>query len=226
MGDGAFLYASSGGSDKLVAGNQGDRLFGDAVGLYNFSTGGADQITGGTGADEIYGDAINMFGPAMGYDPSTAGNDVINGGGGDDSIWGDAQYMDAGFAGHDNINGGAGNDSIWGDFQTFDTLPGGGTDTINGGSGDDELWGGPADDIFVFNKSGKSGPGNDVINDFNAWGDQDKIDLTAYHFTFAKLEPLITQNDADTTFIQLSALDTITVLHAGTGLLSSDDFIL
>ncbi|MEL7252639.1 MAG: M10 family metallopeptidase C-terminal domain-containing protein [Pseudomonadota bacterium] len=50
----------------------------------------------------------------------------------------------------------------------------GGADTINGGAGDDVLVGGGKSDTFVFN----DGFGNDVIADFNAQDDNEKIDLS------------------------------------------------
>lgn len=112
--------------------------------------GGADSYAGKGGADRILGNG---------------GRDTLDGGGGADTL--------KGGSGADNLTGGKGSDRILGD-NGDDTLKGGsGSDRIEGGRGDDRMLGGTGADIFRF------GPafGEDVIVDFDARDDREKIDL-------------------------------------------------
>ena len=82
-----------------------------------------------------------------------------------------------GGAGHDLAYGGEGNDAVFGNGGN-DTLdaPGGsfGNDRLYGGVGDDTITGGLNADIFIFG----DGFGHDIITDFHATNDGEKIDLS------------------------------------------------
>jgi Ca2+-binding RTX toxin-like protein len=117
----------------------------------------------------------------------TDGNDEMDGGGGDDLLFGNS--------GNDRIIGGTGNDQLFGGAGN-DVLNGGaGNDLLNGGPGNDRLSGGLGHDTFVFapevasaaTLGGKpdQGANQDRIEDFTIG--QDRIDLTAFHATFADM---------------------------------------
>ena len=87
------------------------------------------------------------------------------GGNGADSLYGVADnHRFLGGTGNDLIDGGADNDAISG---------GAGFDTITGGTGDDVMFGRFNADTFVF----EDGHGSDVIGDFNALNNFERIDL-------------------------------------------------
>lgn len=88
----------------------------------------------------------------------TSGNDLLTGGP-------DSQIVMA-YEGNDTITTGAGDDLIQG---------GGGNDIIDAGAGDDQLWGGLGADTFIF----ADGHGDDMIHDFHAASDAERIDLSA-----------------------------------------------
>ncbi|GAB5447428.1 calcium-binding protein [Gymnodinialimonas sp.] len=174
-GDQEDLIYGGGGRDEIWGGNQGDTIYGGA---------GVDTIRGGQGEDLIFGgnerDIIlgdNSNDTLYGED----GNDVVRGGNGQDLIYGGvgndrlfgANHDDTIYAGEGNdlvragfqsdwVHGGAGNDYIVG---------GGGFDTLIGGEGNDTMEGNFNADRFVF----EDGHGNDVILDFDASNDAEKI---------------------------------------------------
>jgi len=130
---------------------------------------GADQVAGGSGDDTLNGDdhADNMFGGD--------GDDFVFGGqgfdrfflgSGNDTAFGGTE-TDAFFAhgGNDFIDGGDGDDRMYG---------GGGFDTITGGAGNDTLEGNFNADTFIF----ADGFGNDIITDYNANNNFERIDLS------------------------------------------------
>jgi Ca2+-binding RTX toxin-like protein len=84
-----------------------------------------------------------------------AGNDTLKGGAGKDRLLGDD--------GKDKLEGGDGNDRL---------LGGKGSDKLNGGKGDDKMTGEGGKDTFVFSK------GQDVVTDFDALNNREKIDLS------------------------------------------------
>ncbi|WP_275041729.1 calcium-binding protein [Leisingera sp. ANG-M1] len=87
----------------------------------------------------------------------TSASEAFSGGAGRDVIFGRA--------GHDILEGGGGRDRL---------LGGNGSDTLEGGAGNDILTGGNHGDTFVFARKF----GDDVIRDFNANSNAEKIDLS------------------------------------------------
>jgi Ca2+-binding RTX toxin-like protein len=141
----------------------------------------ATSMTGGIGSGIISG---------------TDGNDAMDGRGGDDWLYGNG--------GNDRMLGGDGNDHLFGGSGN-DVLDGGpGDDVLDGGRGNDRLIGGTGNDIFVITPQVDAKPGSDhsgkpsnppgsdgsaanrtTIEDFTVG--EDRIDLTAFHTTFAAL---------------------------------------
>jgi Ca2+-binding RTX toxin-like protein len=137
------------------------------------------------------------FSPTVQVSTPVGVGHVITGGSGADSLTGDASGDTInGLGGNDNLFGGAGNDVING---------GAGNDRMNGAGGDDTLTGGAGNDTFYFSAHS----GHDVVTDFGANGDQDRIDVTAY---LAKgLQPMVSAAGANTV-ISFASGDTITLL--------------
>lgn len=177
------------GADTLDGGTQEDRLFGEAGDDVLYGGAGFDRLEGGAGADTLYGgnQADNLYGGTEndqlfgegGFDRlfGGAGDDYAEGGAGPDSLFGEAGNDELhggedddrffGGSGDDLIFGGAGSDTVW---------AGSGFDTIDGGPGNDILEGNFNADTFVF----RDGDGADIINDFEALNDFEKIDLAGY----------------------------------------------
>jgi Ca2+-binding RTX toxin-like protein len=137
--------------------------------------------------------------------------------------------------GNDILNGGSSDDTLYGDAASYNpSSPGsisGGKDILNGGAGDDQLWGGPNNDTFVFGR----GSGNDTINDFNQGNaavgspaqEHDVIDLRAYGFAdWNALRGLISDNSSGNAVIQLSQMDSITLVGVHSASLKASDFII
>lgn len=110
---------------------------------------------GTSGADTLSGTTSDEF--IFGQ----LGNDVLSGNGGIDSIYGGD--------GNDSVSGNAGNDSLFG---------GTGSDTMIGGAGQDTLQGDSGVDIFRFTATDSPTSASDLIFDFKAGNDADKIDLS------------------------------------------------
>jgi Ca2+-binding RTX toxin-like protein len=129
------------------------------------------------------------------------GAQTLDGRGGDDRLYGND--------GNDRLLGGTGNDRLYGGAGR-DVLDGqDGDDTLDGGPGSDRLIGGAGRDIFVVTPGAATGhggeddddrdtlhfgaladrdgpgAGRDVIEDFTRG--EDRIDLTAFHTSFAEL---------------------------------------
>ena len=152
------------------------------------------------------------------------GIDVYNGRGGHDLI--------IGFAGGDRLSGGGGHDTIYG---------GPGEDSIFGGSGNDTLWGGMHDallkggsgaDVFLFSawrddKESK-GSGTDVIADFDAREDGERIEIATAQFdgiaTFAALKAIMVQDGDDVVMSFDSARATLVLKDMKIEQLHADDF--
>lgn len=102
-----------------------------------------------------------------------AGNDIVKGNRNKDSLFGEeGNDMLFGGKGGDSLFGGRGDDTLFGG-KGNDRLQGGnGRDRLDGGVGDDTMLGGNGDDRFVFSA------GNDLIIDFNAASNREKIDLS------------------------------------------------
>ncbi|PCH73727.1 MAG: hypothetical protein COC12_04635 [Rhodobacteraceae bacterium] len=150
-----------GGGDDILSGDDGDDTIKAGSGDDIVSGGiGNDLMHGGAGDDNLKGDGGNdrIF--------AGAGDDVINGGGGKDKMYGKA--------GNDVLSGGSGQDTLYGQIGDDLVNGNGGNDQLRGGKGDDVLNGGSGNDIFIF----FSGGGDDIIEDFNATNNNEKIDLS------------------------------------------------
>ncbi len=117
-----------------------------------------DVLQGGGGNDTLSG---------------RRGNDTLEGGKGKDALNGDlgADRLFGGL-GNDKLSGGKGGDMLNGG-KGRDILKGGlGKDSLDGGGGSDKMTGGGGADTFIFSA------GDDVITDFNAANNREKIDLS------------------------------------------------
>ncbi len=200
---------SGGNSDDLIRGGDGaDILTGDN---------GNDVLRGGAGDDEIHGGE---------------GDDDIRGGHGEDIIRGDGgKDLILGKAGNDTIFGGGGQDNLHGQTGDDDLsgqgggdrLSGGaGDDRLNGGGGDDRLNGGSGNDTFIF----ADGDGDDVIEDFKATSNAEKIDLGAVTAinNIAQLNGAASQVGADV-LIDTGGGNSILLEGVNLGDLGNGDFI-
>jgi Ca2+-binding RTX toxin-like protein len=139
----------------------------------------------------------NMYG--------TGKADFLQGNGGNDSIWG--------YDGNDRLDGGDGADRL---------NAGGGGDILIGGAGNDLLSGGAGEDLFVF----QPGCGADVVTDFLAFGEADRIDLSAFEIDgFATLKAMCVDDGTDVR-IDLAGADSVTLLGNRLAELSADHFLL
>lgn len=106
------------------------------------------------------------------------GDDELAGNGGDDLIDGGAGYDElVGNGGDDRLSGDHGQDAIFGGAGS-DRLSGGeASDRLRGGTGTDLIRGGAGSDLFLFKSLAEagSGPGRDVIRDFDPT--DDRLDL-------------------------------------------------
>ncbi len=191
------LIEGFGGGDTLYGGQGNDVVYGDDGRDKVFGGDGTDRLFGGDGDDDISGNA---------GDDSLKGNndnDILRGAGGDDEMFG-GSGDDTLFGGNnrDYLSGGANNDTLEGAAAKDELYGGSGSDTLKGGSGDDTLDGGNGADVlnggkgrdvftgglgndtmtgggqndtFIF----KDNFGTDIIKDFNANADGEKIDLSA-----------------------------------------------
>lgn len=166
------------GSDRLWGGagddmldGQGDRdiLFGDDGDDTLFGGTGFDLLRGGGGNDLLYGGSLadRLYGDA--------GDDRLVGGDGSDRLWGGSgNDVVQGDQGNDVLWGGSGNDTLIGGDGDQRLFGGSGFDRIEGRAGNDRLWGNFNADIFVF----ADGHGRDTIEDFDATGRVERIDLS------------------------------------------------
>ncbi|MEL6883602.1 MAG: calcium-binding protein [Pseudomonadota bacterium] len=122
---------------------------------------GDDKMKGRGGRDRLFGEE---------------GNDELNGGKGRDRLeGGDGNDLLQGLGGLDNLRGGKGDDTMEGGDNRDILIGGRGRDIIDGGGDDDNLSGSSDADTFLF----ADGHGNDIITDFAATNDNEKIDLSA-----------------------------------------------
>lgn len=138
-----------------------------------------------------------------------------------------------GYAGDDLLQTGGGNDALRGGDgadllragRGDDVLSGGdGSDRLIGGKGDDRMTGGLGNDIFIF----EDGFGHDVICDFDATADKERIYLvgvTAIE-TFADLRDNHMSAQGDDVVIDAGGGDTILLLDVDLGDLDRADFLL
>ncbi len=150
--NGVRSIALSGDNDLNVDGNgKNNRITGSDGDNTLRGFVGDDVLNGGAGRDVLIGDA---------------GRDELSGGSGRDILRGNiGRDTLAGNIGRDKLFGGNGNDKLKG---------GANNDLLSGDRGNDTLTGGAGSDTFRF----KDGFGADVIKDFDALDDAEKIDLS------------------------------------------------
>ncbi|MDJ1008506.1 MAG: calcium-binding protein [Paracoccaceae bacterium] len=176
------------GNDILYGDTQEDRLFGEEGDDTLYGGAGFDRLEGGVGRDTLWGgnQADNLYGQAGddvmwgegGFDRLFGGDgdDWGDGGEGPDSLFGDAGNDTLfGGADDDRFFGGSGNDEIFGGEGSDTVWAGAGFDVIDGGPGNDILEGNFNADLFVF----RDGHGSDIVTDFAAQNDFERIDLAA-----------------------------------------------
>ena len=118
----------------------------------------------------------------------------------------------------DTLTGSTGKNTLEGGSGK-DTLKGGqGNDTLEGGPGNDTLEGDDGNDTFIIGR----GDGKDTINDF---GDQDKIDLTAFT-NVESIKDLSMTNEGTNLRIDLpGGSEQITLVSKSKDDVDADDFI-
>ena len=231
--NGLDLIRGFGGNDHLFGGNGNDALMGDTGNDVLIGGSGADATDGGDGSDTASYEgstsrvAVDLRnGNAYGGD---AGGDVLTSienltgssyfdtliGNGEANVLRGENGFDTlrGFAGNDQLFGGNGNDSLIGDA---------GFDTLTGGAGNDTLTGGVNGDTFIF----ANGFGKDVITDFEALNNFEKIDLSAVTAItdFADLAANhLTQSGADA--VITAGVNTITLNGVAIADLDAGDFV-
>ncbi len=192
-----------------------------------------DQVTGFSLPDGTFGP--NTFIPFAAFDLAavteddiirgTDGSDEFRGGAGRDALFGEGgDDMLFGGATRDTLNGGSGDDTLNGG-KGRDTLIGNsGRDILDGGKSADVLTGGVGGDTFVF--AGQFG--DDVVTDFNAISNKEKIDLTgaAGIGGFRDLSTNHMTQVGDDVVIEDSKGNTITLLDVDLADLDKGDFLL
>lgn len=215
-------FIGMGGDDHFDGGNGVDTLRYDLEEQYHGSIGSGidiDLIDGeGTdffGNDDTFSSIENVYGTSM-HDVIFGDNqnNYLSGGAGDDLMSGEkGNDVLVGAAGSDNLHGNEGNDRIFGG-RGRDILNGGdggdilvgggGGDELSGGRGSDTMTGGGGTDMFVFER----GFGSDVITDFNATNNAEKINFSAVN-TISSI--------GDLRFNHLSQVGNDAVIDAGNG---------
>lgn len=205
------------GLDNVITGNKGSNyLFGGAGNdtIIDTNASDSDTLAGGTGNDTYYingtgtngkdlivekaGEGIDTVVASSSYSkfvlPANVENLVLTGAGGTTGYGNELNNVIIGNSGANFLDGMAGNDTIDG---------GAGNDLIAGREGNDLLTGGAGADTFWFAPGG----GKDIITDFGANGDHDKLDFSYY----GKMKPVLTDVGANLV-ISFSNGDAITLL--------------
>ena len=150
------VYDGTVGTDRVMAGNDRDTLWGND-GDDILDGGNGDDVTlGGTGADRL---------------TDTGGLDVLKGGPGDDAVdAGSGNDILVAGDGRDVTNGGVGDNETFTGAGDDLAMGGSGTDTVFGGGGDDWIEGGSGTDNLVgdhgapfLDDQGERQPGSDVL---------------------------------------------------------------
>lgn len=198
-GEGNDVLRGGKQEDQLIGGSGDDKLFGQRHGDVLDGGDGNDRLNGGGGNDTLEG------GEGDDFLKGGTRNDVLNGGDGNDDIYGNR--------GDDVLNGGDGNDVL---------NAGGGNDILNGGAGNDNLKGGADADTFIF----ANNHGTDVIRDFDATNDAEKIDFSDLSSieSFDQISGAASQNGADV-LIDTGDGNSILLMDVNLGDLDANDFI-
>ncbi len=240
FGDAGIDYIVGGnGNDTLDGGANPDEMYGQAGDdtLWGGLTFDTDIMVGGDGNDTIHGDSglgdyDRMYGN-LGNDTFYVDtpDDLVfeQPGEGTDTVY--ALINGAGYYLYDNIEnlvllgntpfgvGNALNNQLTGSAASNWLLGGGGNDILNGKAGNDVLFGEAGSDTFVFER----GTGADVIGDFTRG--QDRIDLSAFGFSFAQIQAGFVQNGSDGA-INLGSGDIVVLNGVTMSALTAADFIL
>ncbi|WP_424929828.1 Ig-like domain-containing protein [Amaricoccus tamworthensis] len=151
---------TGGGGNDIITGRDGDDILKGGFGRDAISgDGGNDKIRGNNGHDQLYGDSgrDSVYGGR--------GDDFLDGGGSRDRLRGDdGEDTMRGGNSRDDLSGGDDDDKLYGEK---------GDDTLAGDRGDDTLKGGSGDDVFEF--TGKTRDGQDIIRDFGDGADLIRI---------------------------------------------------
>lgn len=242
FGNEGIDFIAGGNSDDFIDGElDADSLHGEAGNDEIWAGAGfvTDILTGGDGNDGLH------------IDSGEGDYDLADGGSGDDTFWvdtGDDRTFEAAEGGTDTVranvaaaNGGVylyanvenlilegtttfgvGNElanQLTGNAEGNWLLGGDGADTLIGEGGNDVLFGQAGTDTFVFTP----GTGADLIGDF-APG-TDRIDLSAFGFSWAGVQAAMGQNGSDT-FINLLNGDMVVLQGVAIGQLTEGDFLL
>ena len=248
-GEGDDLLEGMQGADALYGGDGNDTLYADTLNSPDPNGGASfggfvptefvtDILVGGAGNDIFYANS------------GKGDYDLIDGGAGDDVFWvdtGDDLTFEALGGGIDTVHAdvrvanagvylwanvenlvlegtttfGVGNEldnTLTGNASVNLLLGGAGNDTINGRGGNDVLFGEAGNDRFVFT----AGTGGDVIGDFTQG--QDKIDISAFGFSFAQAQANFIQN-GNVGAINLGNGDFIVLHNVTMSTLTAADFI-
>ncbi len=209
-GDDTIFGGASFDTDIIVGGDGSDTIFGNS-GLGDF-----DFLYGNLGNDTFYVDTpadLVFEQPGEGTDTVYAG---INGGG----FYLYANIENLILTGNTPFGVGNGLDnSLTGNAIGNYLLGGLGNDTLNGMGGNDVLFGEGGNDTFVFT----AGTGGDVIGDFTRG--QDKIDISAFGFSFAQAQANFSQVGGNGA-INLGNGDFIVLNGVTMSQLTASDFIL
>jgi len=207
------------GNDTITGNNANNTLTGN---------GGADSMFGGNGNDTLFGgDANDTLAGGQGADLVDGGNgdDTILGDAGDDELRGrgDNDSLDGG-AGNDTVRGNSGNDTLYGGDGADFVAGGIGDDLLNGGLGNDTQIGGLGNDTFIF----ANGFGQDLILDFEATNDLEKIDLQLVSsiVSYADLAANHMSQVGANVIIDAGGGHTITLSGVSLGDLDAADFII
>ncbi|QXT39847.1 calcium-binding protein [Gymnodinialimonas ceratoperidinii] len=217
-GDGDDLIYGGSGRDEIWGGNQADTIHGGA---------GVDTIRGQQGEDLIYGG--NERDIILGDNSDDTlygehGNDVVRGGNGDDLVvGGDGSDRLFGANHEDTIYGGAGDDLVRAGYQADFVDGGAGNDSLVGGGGFDTLIGGAGNDTMEGNFNADrfhfdDGHGDDVILDFDAGNDAEKL-------VFTELATMNSYADVLTASVQKGA-DVLIDTGGGSSILLQDVSLL
>lgn len=166
-----------------------------------------ENATTGTGDDKLIGnDANNTLSSGGGTDIllGRAGNDTLIAGTDADRVLGGS--------GSDDLRGGGGDDTIKG---------GGGNDILFGGAEDDDLSGGRGNDTFKFST------GADTVTDYDATGNQERIDLSGSSEIVSMSDLLdnhMSQSGLDVLIDDLAG-NTMTLLNTNLSDLDSFEFL-
>ncbi len=216
LGPGQHALTLIGAANATATGNDlGDHLTGNSGGDLLKGGAGADYIVSGSGLDTLVGGAGDDT--YVVNNPSDTITETSNGGR-DTVITGFTYVLPSNI--EDLTLQYGGNAAAIGNSLDNVITGNSGANLIDGMAGADTLIGGLGNDTFRF----EAHSGRDVVSDFDAHGEQDALDVSAY--LRAGYHPTITDHGADTV-ISFTTGDSITLLgvHSSQLTLSSSGII-